>query len=131
MKVHLSPDQQISDVKKNFECVFPYLKLEFFRKPHIPHESNFRNDILPESTKLVQVSPVLREADIEIVPGQTVSEVEQMFQTEYNLPVQIFRRTRLSWVETTKTDDLTLEKQNNMGKEAYETKSELLSQNPR
>lgn len=118
MKIYLSPEQKVRNIKKIFQRSFPYLKLEFFRKKHRPGEISINKEIVPDSEMLIEVSGVMREGEIEIRPGQTIAEIEQLFQQRFNLPVQIFRKTKFSWLETSHSDQFTLEKLNRMGKEA-------------
>jgi hypothetical protein len=118
MKIYLSAEWKIKDVKKKFEKSFPYLKLEFFRKKHAPGKGNLKMDIVPGSATLIEISGVMKEGEIEINPRQTVADVEQCFQNCFNLPVQVFRKTKFSWIETTRTDRLTLENQNLIGRQA-------------
>ena len=118
MKLYLSPEVKIKDLKKSFENSFPYLKIEFLKKSHLPEEGSPKKDIVTDSSSLIEVADVMREGEIEIRPDQTVAEVEQVFQTKFYLPVQIFRKSNSVWIETTTTDNFTLEKQNKMGMEA-------------
>ena len=117
MKLYLSHDTKVSELKKSFQDHYPYLKIEFFRTRHSLGEGSTWNEMVPGSATLIEVTGQLREGEIEIKPGYKVFEVEQLFQNSFGLPVQIFRKTRFSWIETTKTDHLNLKKQNDMGKE--------------
>ena len=94
------------------------MKLEFFKKKHGIEKGNPSKDIVSDNATLLEVTGVMKEGQIEIKPGHTVAELEQLFQSGFNLPVQVFRKTRFSWLETTKSDHLSLQKQNRMGKEA-------------
>jgi hypothetical protein len=118
MKLLLTADKKIRELKKDFEHSFPYLKLEFFKKSHGFREASSRMDLVPDNVTLIQVAGIMKAGEVEIKPWQSVAEVEQLFQSRFYLPVQIFRKTKFSWIETTKTDHLTLEKQNRMGREA-------------
>jgi len=60
---------------------------------------------------------LLNEANLTIYGQQKVSEVEQLFQDVYGLSVQVFRKSGTIWLETTATDDWTLNKQNDEAKE--------------
>ena len=116
MKIYLTPYLKIKDIKRNFENFFPYLKLEFFKQKHEPGQETSSRDLLPNSSFLIDATGMLKPQEIEITSRQTVGEVEQLFETLLNLPIQIYRKTRYSWVETIPTDDLTLEKQDKLGR---------------
>jgi hypothetical protein len=117
MQLYLSINLRVSDIKKAFHNDFPFLKLEFFKKKHTGGEGSLLSDKTSDDTLLMDILGVMREGDIEITPTQSVSEVEQIFQKKFNLPVQVFRRMGNVWIETTETDKLSLEKQNQIGEE--------------
>ena len=55
-------------------------------------------------------------------PLQTVilklqNELEKIFKDQFGLAVQVFRKSGNLWLETTMTDNWTLQQQNNHGKE--------------
>jgi hypothetical protein len=118
MKLHLSQGLKIRDLNRSFQKQYPYLKLEFFKTKHAPQEGTPGKDIVPNSATLIEVTGTMKEGEIDIKSNQKVAEVEQLFQNKFFLPVQIFRKTRSAWIETTKTDNLTFDKQNKMGREA-------------
>lgn len=47
-----------------------------------------------------------------------VAAFEQRLQEEHGLSVQVFRKSGEFWLETIQTDNLSLERQNEMGKAA-------------
>lgn len=118
MQLYLSATTKVGDVKEAFQLAFPFLKLEFFKKKHKPSEGTPLSDKTTDETLLVDVLGVMREGVIEIDASQSVNEIEQLFQRKFNLPVQVFRRMGNLWIETTETDKLSLERQNEIGREA-------------
>ena len=118
MKLHLTSDIRIRDIQKEFKKSFPYLKLEFMRRKQDREKTNPNADVIPSNANLIRLAGVMKEGEIEIKPNQTVAELKQIFQSGFNLPVQVFRKNRSSWVETNKTDQQRLIKQNVMGREA-------------
>ena len=60
---------------------------------------------------LKQLSPNIKSGDLLIEPTTTVKQLEQIFENEYSLHVQVFRKSGRTWLETSVTDDLTLEEQ--------------------
>ena len=120
MEIVLTYQETVKEIKKQFNCVFPYLKLEFFCEPHVAGQGSPFSKMIPPSTLLGEISGILREGEISIKPNQTVKDVEQTFQRSFGLPVQVFRKQKDVWLETTNTDYLTLEEQNDMGHRACE-----------
>jgi hypothetical protein len=117
MELILSDSTTIKDLKNQFICRFPFLKLEFFKHKHRVGQSSFKDQKLNDKFLLREVNPRFKEGVINLSPSTTVADLEQLFQKQFNLPVQVFRKTNYQWVETTYTDILTLEKQNEMGAE--------------
>lgn len=115
MKLLLSSETSIRDVNVEFSKNFPFLKLEFYSWPHKKGQSSQQEYKLPNSYRLGSISGLFKPRMLEIKPDETVASLEQRFQNEFGLPVQIFRKTGDQWIETTQTDHLTLEKQNNIG----------------
>lgn len=118
MKILLHSDRTIKEVSEEFNTVYPFLKIEFFTKKHGEGEGSPAVDEVDPALPLIEVSGVLKEGTIEINPTDTVKQVEQKFQQQYGLPVQVFRKQKGVWLETTITDDLTLQEQNLWGREA-------------
>jgi hypothetical protein len=120
MEIVLTYQETVKDIKKQFNCLFPYLKLEFFSEPHVVGQGSPFVKMIPPSTLLGEICGILREGEITIKPDLSVKEVEQTFQHRFGLPVQVFRRQKDVWLETTNTDYLTLAEQNDMGRRASE-----------
>ena len=57
-----------------------------------------------------------REAIIFIEENMPTWQVERLFESELGLHVQIFRKSGSIWLETSVTDDLTLDQQNAKGR---------------
>jgi hypothetical protein len=109
----IEPDCKISQLQKDFNLYFPYLRLEFFKHMHAVHGANSRKDLLGTDLKLKlkkkQAHP------FQITEDMLVSTLEQMFAEYYELSVQVFRKSGRSWLETSLTDDWTLKRQNDEG----------------
>ena len=114
MKIFLSSESTLKDINREFQAQFPYLKLEFYRHNHNMGETSLFENKIPSRVQLKNISDNV-PGFMNIDPMDTVAEVEQRFQTKFQLPVQIFRRAGNIWVETVETDNLTLLKQNSMG----------------
>jgi hypothetical protein len=113
MKILLQSNRTVEEVRHEFSSAYPFLKISFFTKPEGPDSKE-----VDPSTELNEVSGVLKEGDISINSTDTVKEVEQKFEKQYGLPVHIFRKQKDVWMDTSITDDLTLQEQNTWGREA-------------
>ncbi|HEY6954945.1 MAG TPA: hypothetical protein VI385_06845, partial [Flavisolibacter sp.] len=95
----------------------PYLQLVFLSKKEDAKGVVATEEIEP-GARLIEVSGILKEGDIEIRSTETVKEVERRFEKQYGLPVRILRKQKGVWLDTIVTDDLTLHEQNTWGREA-------------
>lgn len=116
MKILLQPNRTVEQMKEDFTNAFPYLKISFFTKKQ-ESEGALTEEIDP-ATQLIEVSSILNENEMVINSTDTIKEAERKFEKQYGLPVHIFRKQNGVWLDTTITDDLTLQEQNTWGREA-------------
>lgn len=115
MKIHIHDTTTIADVQRQFSERFPYLKLEFFSKHHMPGKASHLKFMLPHDRCLGEIRKTHHDGEIDIYPDMRVSDLEQLFGTNYDLGVQVFRQSGKSWLETILTDSWTLREQNAEG----------------
>lgn len=116
MILHLSKNKSLHDVQTEFNSYFPYLKIGFFNKRHKAFQGTDRTALLKPEIKL-PLTGGKDNVEIEISESMTVRALEDMFKEQLNLNIQVFRKSGRSWLETTVTDNWTLKKQNEEGKE--------------
>ena len=107
-------------IKNAFNKQFRFLKIEFFNAAHKVNEPSRSASLVKGNVELEKINPLIQEGLLTITHRQTVAEVEQSFQQYFGIPVQIFRKQGDVWIETTRTDHLTLMEQNEMGRNASE-----------
>lgn len=117
MHLYISPNRLISDIQKEFTKVFPFLKLEFFNNKTFSRSDFQAQKIIPHNRKIGDSQLIKTEGDIKIEEEMKVKELEKIFKEEFNLAVQVFRKSGTMWLETTMTDNWTLQQQNNHGME--------------
>jgi len=110
-------DDVIKCIQRNFHEAYPYLKLQFYRHPHregrLSNEAECLSPLLPvEEAAMFHTS-----GKINIDPGRTVAAVEHDFFRIMGLCVQVLRRSGNLWLETTGTDNRTLQQQELMAME--------------
>ncbi len=115
MKLIIDNSKRISDVQRQFNSIFPYLKIQLFKKPHQNAQGSPKSDMINESILLSQLNHT--DGNVEIDGEMTVQELESLFNNLFNLNIQVFRKSGKSWLETTVTDSWTLNKQNEEGEE--------------
>lgn len=118
MFLTIKKDKLVKEIQKEFASEFPYLKLEFFPHSHAKGEGSMLDIQVKSFVRLGSVTNALKEGSVKIKPTQTVAELEALFQSQFHLPVQVFRKGGGAWLETTETDHFTLAKQNAMGAES-------------
>lgn len=106
---------QLSSVQSNFNAVFPYLKLEFFKHHHNVGEANAKKDMTLAAGVIRFKNNTASPKEIAISSDMPVAVLEQLFREQFGLSAQVFRKSGNTWLETSFTDDWSLEKQNREG----------------
>ena len=117
MKMHIHHNDTLELVQKSFSAEFPFLKLEFFNRPHDKGMPTEKQYMLNSKRTIDSCSPKLSEATVMISTAMTVQELEGVFQERLGLNIQVFRKSGRVWLETTATDEWSLFKQNEEGQE--------------
>jgi hypothetical protein len=115
MKITINDRRKIHAIQEEFTATFPYLKLEFFSKPHTAGGGTAKKLMKQSSKTLGECRTVHKSGSISITPQMTVTDLENNFRDVYGLGVQVFRKSGNLWLETTVTDSWTLEEQNRQG----------------
>lgn len=112
MDLYLSPDKTIGALQTEFTEAFEGLKIVFFSKPHAEHKGSAAKFLIQDRDMLLsQLVPNLKPGTILIAPETVVWDMEKVFESEYGLHVQLFRKSGRTWLETSVTDNLTLAEQ--------------------
>lgn len=110
--IELKPQQTLKTVKDEFNQLFPFLKVEFFNKGHEENQGNTINDLLKdESLKLEELGTINDVFEVSLHGNKKVSTLEHEFEA-FGINVQVFRKSGDVWLQTTTTDHLTLQEQN-------------------
>ena len=115
MKITINDRRKIFAIQEDFNKLFPYLKIEFFSKPHKAGGASAKKLIKHGSKTLGECRTVHSAGSITITPQMTVTDLEQNFADVYGLSTQVFRKSGKTWLETTVTDGWTLDEQNKQG----------------
>lgn len=97
------------DFKKEFNSIFPYLRIELFK--------NIAAQVNPKSGKTspaLSSNQLIGKESVTINFDETisVSELKAMLLENLGVSSQIYRKSGSMWIETSLTDDWSLEKQN-------------------
>ncbi len=116
MLLHIASTRLIGDIQKDFNMVFPFLKLEFYRADETLSGSGAKR-FLPGKYAVQNARRSKQEGDVLVDENMTVSQLENQFLALFGLGVQVHRKSGNLWLETTMTDNWTLQKQNEHGRE--------------
>jgi hypothetical protein len=114
MKLIIAKNKSIQDLQSAFTSEYPFLKLEFYRPAN--GSPVLMKKHLPYST-LLQAAGLKNGGEIEVQKEMTVEELENSFKSLFGLTVQVERKVGTLWLQTTKTDKWSLEKQNEHGRQ--------------
>jgi hypothetical protein len=111
MILKINDNKTIIDIKMKFAECFPYLKLEVYYKGHKWKEASRSKFLVPHDKRLGDIRRGCFQGIMNIKSWHKTGEVEGNFKDIFGLNVQIFRRYKDSWIQTTNSDGLTLKEQ--------------------
>lgn len=110
----INSHQTINEVQRIFNDMFPFLRIEFFRSLN---DSTLSKEKLNVSNLTVGKIPRVKKfSKISFGSEMTVEQIEKFLRNEYGLIIQIFRKSGPIWLETTATNNWTLDRQNDEAK---------------
>ena len=105
----ISNDHTIAEIQSKFNKRFPGLKVEFYSNKHDDQNGSALTDQHSSDRTLGDVAMKKASGEINFSATKTVGELENEFETHFDLHMQIFRRSNDLWLQTSITDDWTLE----------------------
>ncbi len=117
LKLKIEGEQKLGTLKSDFHTYYPYLKLEFFNKVHDVSEASAKKQMITKDEKIDKIRKSSAQGYFEVPPALTVSELEMGMRDQFDLNVQVFRKSGSVWLETSSTDHMTLKEQNELGLE--------------
>lgn len=114
----------ISAIQKEFNKMFPFLKIEFYEKKHAEGEGSENKKKIDPGKTIGEVRSVDHSGELKILETQKVGEFEKQFAKDYGLSVQVFRKSGDIWLQTTSTDEWTLKEQNQKGEVSFNISNE-------
>lgn len=123
--MRISDDKKIRDIQQEFQQLFPYLQIQFYKGKHEEGKPSPAEEQLEHTLSIGEVRNVHDEGELVIKPDMTVADLEDQFWNKYGLNVQVFRRSGNLWLQTTKTDNWTLAEQNRKGGHSEEAWKEM------
>jgi hypothetical protein len=118
MIIEIHDNRIIGEIISEFTAVYPFLKLEFYDESHQWQEASSHRYLLPHDKKIGEVRKKHNPGAMEIHAWQKTGGIEQEFRRLFGLNVQVLRHQGDIWIQTAGTDELTLEEQNVIGRNA-------------
>jgi len=122
MTLQLKKNKTVGDLQSEFNAVFPYLKIDFYKLVHGKPGLSIRQK-LPQ-TALLYTLENSQEGELEVPDTMTVGQLEKTFFDKFRMNIQVARKSGSVWLEPTITDGWTLKQQNEHGKELSEAVTE-------
>lgn len=117
MRIDLINSKTLGELQKEFNDRYPYLRIMFFSKPH-QHGKGTERKYMQNVNITLEQCRIKNDGDVlEFDEHITVGELEEKFEKQFGLYIQVFRRSGNLWLETTATDNWSLHHQNEQGKE--------------
>lgn len=111
----ISDNKRIVEIQREFQQMFPFLKLEFYTSAHGEGEGSPKKAMLSAQKTVGETRKVHVEGEMRISPEMSVETLERRFFEFFGLNAQVFRRSGNLWLQTTATDHWTLAEQNRKG----------------
>ena len=119
MKIIISKDRFIEDIKKEFNNAFPYLKIDFKPDTIVSPSHGFRRATPLGQIKLGDIIKDSQEGVISINENNSIKQIAQKFADNFGLKTNFFRKSGNLWLEIKMTGDWSLKQQNESGMEVY------------
>ena len=138
MHLEINDNTLLADIQRTFKNYYPYLSISFYKNPHNKYEPSNEKDRIPLSKKISEIKKTHVSTLIEILPTYSVAQVEKEFKERIGLFVQILKKEKDQWEQSTGLDNLCLKDLNILGQnssdefvvqdydEKFETKDEGL-----
>jgi hypothetical protein len=116
MHLEINDNTILENLQHTFTNFYPYLTIEFYRGQHHRYEA---------SDEIVRIDPLKKVCDVldthistllEIQPWYKVKDIEKEFQERIGISIQIMKKEKEDWEQTTGLDNLTLRDLNILGR---------------
>lgn len=116
MQFVIDDDWTLEQIFAAFSVLFPFLKLRIVaaydkEKPHPPSDLVLLN----MGNSIKQLRKISGRNHITIDQQMTVTDLVGKFKSVYGIEIKVLRKSGRTWLETSRTADWTLQKQNEVG----------------
>ena len=118
MLLSIDDNKTIAELQEKFNECFPLLCLKFYKKAHGRKEPSAEEDLISPQTRVGSIRKKHDSGVLDIKSWQTVHKIEADLKKKFDLNVQVFRKERNEWIQTTSTDKYTLSEQEEFSRHA-------------
>ena len=112
MHIQIHDKTKLNDIQDVFTTYYPFLRLRFYKHPHKHFEISLEKDRLSDDLQIKDIRQTHVDGVLDIMPTQRVDEVEDIFLKQFGLGVQILKKEKNEWVQTTGLDSYSLKEVN-------------------
>ncbi len=111
MELNIGDESTVNDVQMQFNAEYPFLQLQFLMSMQADNKNIARMTKAVPELQMKKLKPLQVPVYISIENEVTVRQLLKNF-SEIGLLAQVRRKSVNQWVETSLTDDWTLQRQN-------------------
>lgn len=120
LEIEINNSRSLNDLQKDFNSLFPYLKVEFYDIPNLTQKSSSKSKLLNNSLAVAKSRRSTNEGTFTFNGNMSVALFERELWDKFGLWAQVYRMSGKVWIETSLTESWTLDRQNNEGFEMSE-----------
>lgn len=118
MEIEIASSRTIKEIQDEFNHKFPYLTLQFFGLSSVATNLFSKENRIESHNQTLGELYVLDHSGMVNVNGHVkVDTLENQFLDEFQIPVQLYRKSGNLWLQTIETNHWTLSEQNRHGEE--------------
>lgn len=118
MEIEIASSRTIKEIQDEFNHKFPYLTLQFFGLSSVATNLFSKENRIEDHSQTLGHLYVLDQVGKVNVNGHVkVDTLENQFLDEFQIPVQLYRKSGNLWLQTIETNHWTLSEQNRHGEE--------------
>lgn len=108
MNITVNNQTLLSELRKDFKSVFPYLDIAFFSVPHSEGGGSPKKNQLDYHITAGEAGNPEKTGELHLSPLKTSAQIESDFEDQFGLYVQVLRKSGDVWLQTITSDELTL-----------------------
>ena len=128
INLYIEKGTPIKEIARQFNLYYPYLKIEFYKKPNAEEHSSSK-EVTESTFPSSPLTQFTQQFTINISSNRTIKELEKDCAS-LGLRGQIYRKSGNVWIKTSFTNDWTLQHQNYEGEQISQLLIKKKKQSP-